>query len=368
MQHKVLFNNNINDFKEAFLELDSLGKTLLILSCDQNNYDTEELSNLCKNASSVVIGGIFPQIIYATKNYEIGCIICSLDDVLETTLIKEISEQPNLSSFIEQNIEVDLDSTNTIFVFVDGLSKNIGNMIHGLFDNFGLFANYIGGGAGSLSFVQKPVIFTNEGLFQDCAIVGVSKLKSSIGVKHGWEPISESIKVTKSDKNIVIELDYKPAFEVYKSFVEADSCKIFNDDNFFDIAKGYPLGINKLIGDIIVRDPIITQNNSLVCVGDVQENGFVVILKGSNENLINSAKQAYLDAKSSSNFDSFTLFIDCISRVLFLNEEFEKELEQVNETDSITIGVLSLGEIANNKNHYLEFYNKTAVVAKIERY
>jgi len=118
---------------------------------------------------------------------------------------------------------------------------------------------------------------------------------------------------------------------------------------------------------MIVRDPIITQNNSLVCVGDVTENVFVSILKGKDENLINSAKKANEEAKESVDFDSFTLFIDCISRVLFLNDKFTDELEQVYDKNIITFGALTLGEIANNKSHYLEFYNKTAVVAKIER-
>lgn len=366
MQTKMIFGNKLEDFVSAFHELDKLGKTLLILSCDFNNYDSEVINELCKNAKSSVIGGIFTQIIYEDKNYETGAIIASLDDILENTLIKNISSNQNIAMFIEENVNLDLDETKTIFVFVDGLSKNIGSLVGGLFDSFGLFVNYIGGGAGSLSFVQKPVIFSNEGLLEDCAIIGCSKLNSSIGVKHGWEPICQPIKVTKSCKNIVQELDYKPAFEVYKYLVEADSGLTFDDNNFFEISKGYPLGINKLLGEIIVRDPIIKDQNSLVCVGDVPQNVFISILKGTKENLINSAKQANIDATNTARFGDFTFFIDCISRVLFLGDDFDKELQQVFEANQITIGALTLGEIANNKNHYLEFYNKTAVVAKIE--
>lgn len=53
--------------------------------------------------------------------------------------------------------------------------------------------------------------------------------------------------------------------------------------------------------------------------------------------------------------------------MLFLEDEFQKELNGVYNDSSLMVGVLSLGEIANNKKYYLEFYNKTAVVAKIEQ-
>jgi len=50
---------------------------------------------------------------------------------------------------------------------------------------------------------------------------------------------------------------------------------------------------------------------------------------------------------------------------LFLDQDFNQELENVHRfvNDVPFFGVLSLGEIANNGNDYLEFYNKTAVVA-----
>ena len=60
------------------------------------------------------------------------------------------------------------------------------------------------------------------------------------------------------------------------------------------------------------------------------------------------------------------LFIDCISRVLYLEEAFAQELSAVHEPDVPLIGALTLGEIANTGEDYLEFYNKTAVIAVLE--
>ena len=61
-------------------------------------------------------------------------------------------------------------------------------------------------------------------------------------------------------------------------------------------------------------------------------------------------------------------FIDCISRVLFMEDNFKKELEAVSD-GVFTFGALTIGEIASMGDAYLEFYNKTAVVAVLgDRY
>jgi len=59
------------------------------------------------------------------------------------------------------------------------------------------------------------------------------------------------------------------------------------------------------------------------------------------------------------------LFIDCISRVLFLGDNFQEEINAILQYNQNLVGALSLGEIANTSKEYLEFYNKTSVVAVI---
>ena len=60
------------------------------------------------------------------------------------------------------------------------------------------------------------------------------------------------------------------------------------------------------------------------------------------------------------------LLMDCISRVLFLDDAFSDELKEVMVPGLEFVGACSIGEIANNGNDFLEFYNKTTVVAFLE--
>ena len=60
--------------------------------------------------------------------------------------------------------------------------------------------------------------------------------------------------------------------------------------------------------------------------------------------------------------------IDCISRVLFLGDDFSKELEAVQNEIKISgeefvfSGALTLGEISSYGENRLEFFNKTIVM------
>jgi hypothetical protein len=157
---------------------------------------------------------------------------------------------------------------------------------------------------------------------------------------------------------------------VYKNIVAAHSGKVLTKENFFDIAKAYPFGMNKLNNEMVVRDPIaVTEDNEIVCVGEVPPDSIVNVLNGNKESLISAAKdasQAAEESYSGKSSGKAMFLIDCISRVLFLDEYFQEELMAVYQDDCPLFGVLSVGEIANTGRSFLEFYNKTTVAAILE--
>lgn len=339
---------------------------ILLLSCDANGFTPADIDPLLRNLRKPVFGGIFPQIIHDGEHLERGTIALGLTQEPVLTLIRDLSD-PNqdLSAAVADAVDPDVAET-TLFVFVDGFARRISGLIDALFENHGLELNYIGGGAGSLSLRQKPCLFTPDGLLEDAAILAQTAWPSGIGVAHGWQVVSDVIKVTRSDRNTIQELNYRPAFDVYREIVEPQAAATLTAENFFDIAKGFPFGIRKMGTEVVVRDPLMVDaQGNLVCVGEVPENAFVHILRGETQALVaaaGSANELATEALAVHGGDpSLRIFIDCISRVLFLEEEFPKELNAVND-DLPMIGALTLGEIANSGDHYLEFYNKTAVV------
>jgi len=89
------------------------------------------------------------------------------------------------------------------------------------------------------------------------------------------------------------------------------------------------------------------------------------VLKGKNERLIQAAKGS-IKALSISSENCHGLLFDCISRKMFLDHDFDKEIKcitQVLAAKSQLIGALVLGEIASNDMGGIDLHNKTAVTA-----
>lgn len=356
------------------IESDESVKGIAILACDENGFTPQDVDEHLKNSKKTIFGGIFPQILSNKEKLTKGTIIAGITQELKTSIVDDISNnEKDLDESLEEVFEDEDLNKKTMFVFIDGLSKRISALNDAMFNNWGITSNYIGGGAGSLSFVQKPCIFTNKGLLQDVAVLALSDVKSGVGVAHGWKPISEPLKVTEVDRNVVISLNWEPAFKVYREIVDKFSDKSFKDVEFFDLAKGYPFGITKMSDEMVVRDPIALDGDKMICVGEVPQGSFVNILQGNKDSLVEGAKHALKLAgdsfeknHSKENAENLsTFFIDCISRVLFLEDDFSEELDTVYN-DNTLIGALTLGEIANTGTAYLEFYNKTSVVALLE--
>lgn len=364
-----LFFNNIDQ------AINNGAKSLLLFSADENNFDEEAINNKLKTIPIPIFGGIFPQIIYKNKAYKNGSIVCGLDFVVQTAYIKGLSDietnyEEQLYNFIEK-----IKNYSAMMVLVDGNSKYIASLIEKVYGCFGNDITYLGGGAGTLQLKVMPCLFTNQGLLADSAqLVAIDK-NVLVGVEHGWQKLAGPFVITESDHNVVKMIDYHPAFETYKKTIEDDGIYKFTKDNFFAIAKHYPFGIEKLDGSFIVRDPIIEQDNALICVAEVSDNSIVYVLKGVEKKLIaaagkaasniNQKLQGHKQSYSTSRYPA--IIFDCISRSLILEENFTKELNAVNTNLPSNlpdlIGASTIGEIANYGNFCLEFYNKTLVLA-----
>lgn len=340
--------------QEEWLDKSSCDDRYVLLIAEHTPFDAQIISN-----NMECYGTIFPYVIYDKIHYDKGILAVKLR---ENTSITFVPKMDNL----ELGDFVDNSPKNAMFVMLDGLSPHIVKFLEKLFEIAPVNSSIIGGGGGKLTLQQEPIILANGKMHQDAALIISSDVSLSLGVNHGWKELQGPLIATKTEKNILHTINYKNAFEIYKDVIMSDCGQTINHENFFDIAKSYPLGINKYGTEMIVRDPIATDGKSLVLVGEMEQNSIISVLKGEPDSLINAAKKAALaaygeDCKKISSL----LVVDCVSRMLFLDNRFKEELESIGAVfgDDITQwGILSLGEIANNNSGNIEFYNKTCVV------
>lgn len=345
------------------------GESILILVGENTSIDIKHLTNLFNQNNIKFCGSIFPSVLQGSQKYEDAVILNKYALVCPPVLVEHLDtdtfEMPDL-----KNIPLTGDKKHIAMVWVDGLTANIAQFLGKLYKQLGNEVNYIGGGGGSLSLKPSPCLFTNDGFYQDAALVMVVEMEAGLGVLHGWEKIDTPIVTTKTSRNLVEELNWENAFEVYKNVIFEDSGLVITQENFFEIAKSYPFGIFKEGQESLARVAVnITPDGTLTCLGEVPENAVVYILKAKKEALVACAVKAGLESKHNSNNRNLksVFVVDCISRVLFLEEAVTAELSGISDAfeDIVPEGVLSLGEISSAGNGVLEFFNKTVVVAAL---
>ncbi|OEU68917.1 MAG: hypothetical protein BA863_11285 [Desulfovibrio sp. S3730MH75] len=343
-------------------------KGLLVLACDNNNFVPTNIDHVLKNCPLPLSGGIFPGIIYEKEKLDIGTIFIGLSEPPSLAIISGLSDpETNLEKNIEQSLE-NKHITDTILIFADGYSSRISEFINAMFINFGLENNIIGGGAGSFGNEKKHCLLSNQGMLEDCAILTLLNTKSTTNISHGWNPVKGPFKVTDAHHNVIKSLDWMPAFNIYKEAIRSHSGIFLSKENFAEISSSYPFGVAQVCCDHIVRGPFkMDDEGGLVCIGEISIGSFIDIMHGNSKSLIDSSRSSLnLDRIIGNSENSLALIIDCVSRALFLKDEFEQELKAMHLPGLPMVGILSIGEIATLKNQSLEFHNKTLVLSLLE--
>jgi hypothetical protein len=350
---KGKFYFSIKDFLE---DNKNNTKKVFILLAEYTNFYLKDF----KNYDGEIFGGIVPFVIYNNEYYNKGIIACILEEDADVMFIKDLNNLEIEASFFENK--------ESFLVLLDGLSTNTNDFLEVLFEVVPENSQVIGAGVGKLTFKNDPVIFTKDNIYKNAAIVIGTNMHLHTKIGNGWEYLKGPFIATNSDKNILKSLNFRKSFDIYKEVVEKDSGMTFDDDNFFDIVKSYPLGIVKFDNKIITRDPLYTyENENMILGGYIPQNSTINILKGEVNNLIKSSGIAIkeLVEKLNPEENQDVILFNCITRSVFLKDDFVKELDEIKshmKSNSTLFGALTLGEITNDTNEYISFHNKSCIV------
>lgn len=347
-------------------------RSLLILAAESNGPVSPSFQTCLQTLTLPVLGGVFPALILAGHRLDQGNLVLGLELDLQVLVSPALSEpEADYEAWLSRCIAPERrQNLRTTLVFVDGVAPQVGALMEAMFNTLGLHGNFIGGGAGSLVTPGEPCVITPQGVLRDVAVLALLDVASQVAVAHGWQPLAGPFEVTASDHNVILELDWEPALPVYlqaiashsevNALVSADSPA----DHFAAQAASHPFGLARLQSEFVVRDPIAVRGDGgLMCVGDVPRGALVYVMQGSPDSLL-AAVHGVRQRVPAEGAD-LELFIDCISRAMFLGPDIALELQAVHRASTLQVGALTLGEIANSGHEYLEFHNKTAVIAAL---
>ncbi len=354
------------------LELDS-NELVMIYVAEGSNTDVTRLIALLNEDKVPFFGAVFPRLIFGNENMQTGVLLVKVRSEYPPVLVKDVKDKSY--DLTENKGIAGWSEEGTLMVLVDGLTSNVGHFLKAVYNRFGNKMKFMGAGAGYLTLKQAPCLFTSEGYFEDAAILCHLSANCTLGVKHGWDPVFGPLVANKTEANVIKQLNWRPAYEVYKEVVEKASGKSFDDHEFVEISKGYPFGLDRAGGESVVRDPIVVdEDGGLVCLGEVPEHSVLSILNGDNKSLIEAAELAAKDCAPNPDVDADGLIFDCITRVMFLEDDYSSELDAVISTinkersgkQAQVYGALTMGEISSPGHGFLELYNKTIVVALVD--
>ena len=273
----------------------------------------------------------------------------------ERTKFKIISE--NVANYVDiqkmgRSIsdKFDKKGLNHMFVVSDGSFVNGSGLIEGLESDEDFKATITGGLCGDGERFEKTLTSYNENPKQG-EVVAIGFYGESLEVSYanygGWTPFGPQRTITKSEGNVLFEIDGLPALDLYKKYLGEKA------NELPQAALLYPLSVQQsedaepLVRTILNIDEA---SNSMILAGDVPVNSKVQLMMSTMNDIAegasNAAELAMLDRTHA---PELAILVSCVGRKLVLAQRTEEEIEEVMDViggEAKITGFYSYGEMA----------------------
>lgn len=267
------------------------------------------------------------------------------------------------------------DELQSIFVLSDGLNVNGSELVKGLnVNSINKKLIITGGLAGDGSNFKKTWTILNNKIL-DHYVVAVGFYGSKIHVGHaskgGWDIFGPVRRVTRSESNVLYELDYQPALQLYKEYLGERASELPSSGLLYPLAISDPENKEhiELVRTILAVDE---STQSLIFAGDIPTGCNAQLMRANFDRLIESANEAgELANQRLKNADLHQLGpvlaidISCVGRRLLLGERTEEEIESTLDSmpeGSTQIGFYSYGELSPYSVGKCELHNQTMTI------
>jgi hypothetical protein len=340
----------------------------LLLSAEHREMAKEFVAQLQRTGVSFY-GAVVPQLIHDGQLVRRGLV---MHWVRLVGTPRVVSMDDGLRWMTDPIARADLPAQDiTVNVLVDFQGTAISALLEDLYDRYAEAVSYFGAGVGT--GVRQPlgVVFCNDGIFSNAAVIALMRCRSTLTVRHGWERIDGPFVATKTHGNVIDELDWEPATELYRRVLGDRLPPDARAHSTVGEARRFPLGIASEGVEDVVRDPLYIDEvaGSITCLSDVPQHSVMHILQGRESRLLNAVNTAVADLialSADANVEHpVALVFDCMSRDKALGDCFPEEFERLRRDlrahfpDCEIEGALGLGEIGCDGSRRPELHNKS---------
>jgi len=371
---------NISTFLEETGEIHNLVNTLdkvlktnpkglTLFTTTANEFTKIKLDPLLIGLNIPVSGGIFPKIIFKDKLLDKGTVVIAWQNEIKVTNYKNIENTNTIRDLVgTSNKTKNNKDYGEHLIFIDSAAPKLEDNLDVLYKKAGFRAAFAGGGAGYLNFESTPCIISNEGLLKNTLQTVSTNHKTKTITTHGWQKQSGPHLVTSSSRTTINTLNYEPVIDFYKrhnTLFRDHNLKGMDFSSFYD---EYPIGIENIDGELLVREPIRHTDSSIEYLGNIPEYSKVHILSGTADSAREEVDTELSSLKIKNDKSDTTFIFSCALRDDVDSYGYSKEIRMLNkhfESSKHVVGVMTIGEIATGKSRLLHLHNKSIVISQL---
>lgn len=265
--------------------------------------------------------------------------------------------------------ELEASDLAAMLVLSEGLHVNGTELVAGINDVVDPSVVVTGGLAGDGDRFDETWVLA-DGTTESHRIVAVGLYGDQVEVGHGskggWDIFGPERIVTRSQGNVLYELDGQPALQLYRDYLG-------------ELADGLPA--TGLLFPLAIREPgdderalvrtilgIDEATNSLTFAGDIPQGHHAQLMQANFDRLVGGAEEAALHATDADAEDLLVVAISCVGRRLVLGERAEEEIEatmDVLPVGAVQVGFYSYGELSPHANGRCDLHNQTMTLTTI---
>ncbi len=329
------------------------------------------LQSLFADLNLALAGAVFPALVHSEGMCNRGLWAIAWEHMpphvlLPEALVTEAQLGAQLRELVDAHAGDDDPQRSTLFMFVDAMVPNIGSLLDAAYLELADRVRYAGVNAGSETFRPVPCLFDRENLLEGGLLAALLP-PADVVVEHGYKEPGRFVAASSTAGNRIQEIDWRPAFDVYRERIHEQFGVDVNRDNFYRMAVHFPFGIQRADGDVLVRIPVALEDDgSLFCVGEVPENAILALLESPQPNDAASSRKIAAKLLAQPGADQAMLAFYCAGRRLHLGADAaEAEIRALAEAvhPRPLVGALSLGEIGSSHRGGYPLFHNAALVA-----
>lgn len=372
MNVKNISAGSLTEFLDSFADLinDGFKPSLAIVFSDPSMeygqvakiLEDHKVEYIASSSSGEIVQGK----VYSNS---IAASLFEIDKSKFKVLKQDLKDSSSLDAGTELAEMAKSEFQNPGFISLFTMTVNGESWLKGMKDTLG-YDPLIYAGMAADEVNLKPFLFNSEGPQYDSfhtIILDSDKIAIDGFAIAGWEAIGAEYEITKSENNILYEINNEPALDFFRKFFGFDADPL-NADISSHVNSQYPLQIQRE-NETVLRAPLGADDKekTLILAGPVKEGEKFRFSVAPGFSVISDTVEKFKEYKEGKEKPDAMILFSCKARHWAFGPMIDEEVEALHKLWEIPYhGFFSFGEIGKNSKGSTQFFNETCCLVTLK--